>query len=129
MATQRENLMAEILVELSKALQNKNNRALSELHAKIFPNRMRSFSRQEPMRKPARAVDEETAKRFSEFPSREALQEHLEKEFPEKLAIANLARSISVPVTKADNYETLSDKIVDATVGYRLRSKAIRGRD
>lgn len=122
-------MAAEILAELTKALKSANVRALSELHAKVVSKAKGASRQQEAEKKASREIDEKTARRFSEFSSRETLYEHLEREYPEKLAIANLARSISVPVTKADTYESLSDKIVDATVGYRLRSKAIRGRD
>lgn len=129
MPTLRDKMAAEILAELTKALKSQSAHALPDLHEKIFPKKRGPSRRQEPEKKLARTIDEETAKRFSEFSSRESLHRYLQKEYPEKLSIANLARSISVPVTKADNYESLIDKIIDATVGYRLRSKAIRGRN
>jgi len=38
-----------------------------------------------------------------------------------------LARSFEVPVRKEDNLERLRDRIIDATIGARLNSQAIRG--
>jgi hypothetical protein len=44
-----------------------------------------------------------------------------------KADLVELARLLDVPVTKSDNIERLREKVVEATVGYRLASKAIRG--
>ncbi|GEO41483.1 hypothetical protein SAE02_56310 [Skermanella aerolata] len=40
-----------------------------------------------------------------------------------------IAREMSIPVQSSDTIETIRNKIVDATVGYRLRSKAIRDKN
>ncbi len=38
-----------------------------------------------------------------------------------------LSRSLDLPVQKTDSADRLRDRIVEATVGFRLRSEAIRG--
>jgi len=132
--TSPQKLAAEILAELAKALKNEDESALRELHSRVMQKRKRAAmptSRKDAAKARAREAipsDPETAKRFSNFPSREALENYLQDRYPEKVSIAMLARSLKVPVTKADNYDSLLDKIVDATVGYRLRAEAIRGR-
>lgn len=43
--------------------------------------------------------------------------------------LQELARTLDIPSTNRDNVARLRDKIIEATVGYRLRSSAIRGRE
>jgi len=45
-----------------------------------------------------------------------------------KASLELVARHIDLPVTQRDNMETLREKIIEATIGYRLRSMAIQGR-
>lgn len=51
----------------------------------------------------------------------------LRRAAPTKTDLVNLARHLDLPVSKRDTVEQLSDRIVDTTIGYRLRSAAIRG--
>ncbi|NSX33193.1 hypothetical protein HTK96_07405 [Brevundimonas vesicularis] len=71
--------------------------------------------------------DGKLREKFSRFENREELQRFLSSSYPRKSDIEPLLRSLRVPVIKTDAYEAMVDKIVDATVGYRLRSQAIRG--
>jgi hypothetical protein len=64
---------------------------------------------------------------FSKFESRERLQDFLSKKYARKTDIEPVMRALRIPVIKTDTYDVMIDKIVDATVGYRLRSQAIRG--
>jgi len=45
-----------------------------------------------------------------------------------KPSLELIARYIDVPVSQRDNMETLREKIIEATIGYRLRSMVIQGR-
>lgn len=52
----------------------------------------------------------------------------LEKHSLTRNQLAALAKLLDIPVTKRDSVEHVKRKIVDATIGFRLRSQAIRGR-
>lgn len=51
----------------------------------------------------------------------------LDDSFGTKKALEQIARHLDVVVSKQDKAETLRDKIIEATVGARLRSEAIQG--
>ena len=53
----------------------------------------------------------------------------LESTFQNKAGLENFARFIDVPVVKKDKVSQLREKIVEATIGAIIRSKAIQGED
>lgn len=59
--------------------------------------------------------------------SREEASQYLDATFSTKKALDQIARHLDVPVPKQDKVETIRDKIIEATVGARLRSEAIKG--
>lgn len=59
--------------------------------------------------------------------SREAGLSLLVEAFGTKRSLERFARYLDVGVQKRDTIETLRDKVVSTTIGYRLRSDAIRG--
>jgi DNA polymerase III gamma/tau subunit len=62
-------------------------------------------------------------------PNRAEASKFLERGFETKKILEQLARHLDVAVLKQDKTETLRDKIIEATVGARLRSEAIQGGD
>lgn len=65
--------------------------------------------------------------KLTAFPSRAEASRFLESGFETKKVLEQIARHLDVPVLKQDKTETLRDKIIEATVGARLRSEAIQG--
>lgn len=61
------------------------------------------------------------------FADRDEALRHLAIVADTRKSIELVARHLSIPVTKSDKVEGLREKIVEATVGARLRSQAIRG--
>lgn len=59
--------------------------------------------------------------------SRSDASKFLEDSFGTKKALERIARHLDVLVSKQDKAETLREKIIEATVGARLRSEAIQG--
>ncbi len=59
--------------------------------------------------------------------SRAEASKFLDDSFGTKKALDQIARHLDVVVLKQDKVETLRDKIIEATVGARLRSEAIQG--
>jgi len=52
----------------------------------------------------------------------------LERHSPTRSRLEALAKLLDISVTKRDSVEHIRTKIVDTTIGFRLRSKAIRGK-
>jgi ubiquinone biosynthesis protein UbiJ len=70
---------------------------------------------------------EEIAAKLQTLRSREAGERLLQDEAPHRPALEALARSLQLPVQRDDTIERLRAKIVENTIGSRLRSEAIRG--
>jgi hypothetical protein len=68
-----------------------------------------------------------TIQTLTNFENRQEAQSFLELHFPTKRSLEVIARSIDIPIVRQDKVETLRDKIVESTVGARIRSKAIQG--
>ena len=64
---------------------------------------------------------------LTDLPSRDEAKRWLEEKFPSKRALEAIARHLDMPVLRQDKLEELRDKIVEATVGARIRSQAIQG--
>lgn len=59
--------------------------------------------------------------------TREEGTEFLENACRSKEDLIRLAKYIDIPVQKTDNVSQLRERIIEATIGYRLRSAAIQG--
>lgn len=62
------------------------------------------------------------------IPSRESAVAYLGHHELTKRSLEAIARKMDVPVSREDNTKTLMEKIIEGSVGARLRSEAIRGR-
>lgn len=60
---------------------------------------------------------------------RERGEEYLREVASTRAALTRIAGAMDLPAMKTDNVERLRDRIIEATIGYRLRSDAIRGTD
>ena len=69
----------------------------------------------------------EMKEKLSVLVTREAAESYLDSVAPRKVDLITLARYLKIPIHNSDTVERLRDKIVDSTVGFRLRSHAIRG--
>ena len=120
-------LIAAILSEVTKVIKSGDEQRIRDLYVRLLGKEKPGRSSQK-VGKVQQELKLEDAESFANFETREQLEAHLEEAYPSKHEIAAVARVLKAPVTKADNYESLLNKIVDATVGYRLRSETIRGR-
>lgn len=66
--------------------------------------------------------------KLTSFSSRDEASDFLLRTFETKKSVEQLARSLDIPILKQDKVETLRDKIIEATVGARIRSEAIKGK-
>ena len=80
---------------------------------------------------PPKGIDSERMKEIEEelhrLRSREDGERLLQNEAPNRPALESLARFFQLPVQKDDTIERLRAKIIENTIGSRLRSKAIQG--
>lgn len=70
---------------------------------------------------------EDAIVRITSLPSRQDAQAFLDSNFSSKKALEVIARKLDIPIIRQDKVEDLRDKIVEATVGARIRSQAIQG--
>jgi hypothetical protein len=70
----------------------------------------------------AKLVSEITA-----LTSREEAQDFLDSKYGTRKALEPIARNLDIPIMKQDKIDVLRDKIIEATVGARIRSQAIQG--
>ncbi len=70
---------------------------------------------------------EDAIAQVTALPSRQDAQVLLDAKFPSKKALEIIARKLDIPIIRQDKVEDLRDKIVEATVGARIRSQAIQG--
>lgn len=64
---------------------------------------------------------------FSSFENRDALEGYILDTYPTKAHVVTVARKLRVHITKMDDFSAVINKVIDATLGYRLRQQAIRG--
>ena len=69
----------------------------------------------------------EMRQRLDEFSTREDGAGYLRQRGLTKRELEQLARSLDLPVLKSDTAEKLLNKIIEATIGFRLRSEAVHG--
>jgi hypothetical protein len=67
--------------------------------------------------------------KLRDLPSRDAGVAFLHVQAPTRRALEVLARFLQLPVQRDDTVERLRTKIVESTVGSRLRSDAIQGKE
>ena len=133
-----KRLLSQIFLGIGHAVERGDAQTLDEIH-RILKDKRPSSS---PVRKvvgksgfleknSAVLIEHESASEFREkflkFESREELSEFITLNYPRKADIISIGRELKIPVTKNDDYEALVDRIIDATIGYKLRSRAIRG--
>ena len=59
--------------------------------------------------------------------NRDEAQQFLNTNFSTRKYVELIARKLDIPISKQDKVEILRDKVIEATVGARVRSQAIQG--
>lgn len=70
---------------------------------------------------------EEIRATLSGMDSREIGYSYLEELGLNREKLRHLASALDLPMPRSDTVEKVKDRIIEATIGYRLRSEAIRG--
>ena len=122
MAASALRRLAAALEQMSEDEIAKLNDPNCEIEIKVIRRR----SKEEVSPEALLDLNEIVAK-LTKFPSRAEASQFMEATFDTKKTLDRIARHLDVPVLKQDKVETLRDKIIEATVGARLRSEAIKG--
>ena len=89
------------------------------------------ITRKRNKEEPVPSVSEEDLQsliaRITGMSNREEAQQFLDISFSTRKSIEPIARRLDIPIMKQDKIEILRDKIIEATVGARIRSEAIQG--
>lgn len=72
-------------------------------------------------------ISDEDISRLEQYESREQLGVFLKATYQRKSELETIARTLKLSVNKTLNYDDIVEKIIDASIGYKLRSRAIRG--
>lgn len=99
---------------------------LSDPNCEIEIKVIRRRVKEEPSPEALENINELVAK-LTAFPSRADASQFMEATFETRKTLDQIARHLDVPVLKQDKLEVLREKIIEATVGARLRSEAIKG--
>ena len=77
----------------------------------------------------AKSTDKFDLSPLDNFQTRKEVELFLEEVAKNKSDLEKIARQLKLPLSKREDHQELIDKIVDLSVGYKLRSKAIRGKE
>ncbi|WP_162641558.1 hypothetical protein [Streptosporangium sp. 'caverna'] len=72
---------------------------------------------------------EQIREALSEFGERDSGKEYLNRLDLSKANLQELAYFMDLPIPKSDTIDSIKDRIIESTIGYKLRSQAIRGDD
>lgn len=128
--SQAEISLRTVFRRLTEALNSLSEDELKKLSdpqfaVEIKVVRRRSKDEQGPLVSDISA--EEAIKKLVVQVSRQDAQALLEEQYSSKKALELIARKLDIPITRQDKVDDLRDKIVEATVGARIRSQAIQG--
>lgn len=122
-------LVASALRRLATALEGMSDEELARLNEpgiEIEIKVLRRRSKEEAA--PVVQVDlTDIVAKLTVATSRADASKFLEENFGKRKVLEQIARRLDVVVSKQDKTETLRDRIIEATVGARLRSEAIQG--
>lgn len=126
--TRAQRLIIKQLLEAVQSLPNEEFEKLSNdsylLEIKVT---RKKCLRNVAHKSDTKALSTEIIDVMERFQSREEAMVYLSENIGTRKEIEVVARKLDIPVSQQDKAETLKEKIVEATVGARLRSLAIKG--
>lgn len=129
MATQKNNLSAalhRILAAFAELSEDDLDKLLDDGYTiKIKVVRVRS--KEESATSQADVDIPAVITKLTDFTSREEAQRFLDENFGGRKLLEPIARKLDIPIMSQDKVDVLRDKIIEATVGARMRSQAIQG--
>lgn len=120
--------LARAIASFFRGLTDEDIAALASGDARIVVEYRRAPRRKTPSRRVAVDVNY-VHEELSRASSREEARAVLEELSPLREQLKQVAKHLDLPTPKSDTVDRLRDRIVDGTVGFRLRSDAIRSAD
>lgn len=115
------------LTEALDALSEDELKKLSDPQYAVEIKAIRRRAKDDASLFPSDTSAEDAIAQITSLPSRQDAQALLDSKFSSKKALEMIARKLDIPIIRQDKVEDLRDKIVEATVGARIRSQAIQG--
>lgn len=112
----------DLLNQAKQALRKKSTEKSSDLKAQPAKQTSMEYGRYGQKFTEKDVLDE--INRFSDLTS---LRSHLKDKYVTRADIDAVSRSLSIPVPKSLDYEGVIERVIEATLGYKLRSQAVRG--
>ncbi|QKO21099.1 hypothetical protein [Rhodoferax sp. BAB1] len=120
-------LVFKRLTEALGALSEDELKKLSDPQYSVELKVIRRRAKDEPSHLSLDTSAEEAIAQITALSNRQDAQALLDSKFSSKKALEMIARKLDIPIIRQDKVEDLRDKIVEATVGARIRSQAIQG--
>nr|VFK78719.1 MAG: hypothetical protein BECKSD772D_GA0070982_10234 [Candidatus Kentron sp. SD] len=127
-------VMAKVLTKIAQAVRRLDESEIERLLAGDFRVELVLETREKRHDKNAGNPDADAANDISDVAQRlRGLGDRaegrtlLDERVPNKDSLTRLVRYLDLPLHRQETKERLKEKIIDATIGYRLRSRAIRG--
>jgi len=128
--SQAEINLLIVFRRIAEALDSLSEEELKKLSDPQFSVEIRSIRRRgkdEQNLLPADTAAKNAIEQLSLLLTRQDAQLFLDSKYSSKKALEAIARGLDIPIIRQDKVEDLRDKIVEATVGARIRSQAIQG--
>lgn len=128
--SQAEINIITVFRRISEALDSLSADELKRLSDPLFTVEVRAVRRrakEESALFPTDASVEELIMEITALSTRQEAQSLLDAKCPARKSLEPIARHLDIPIVKQDKVEALRDKIIEATVGARIRSQAIQG--
>ncbi len=125
-----KNVLSNALRRITNAIDDLDEEEFSKLIDDSYNIEIRLTRKRNKDESPITNLETNIAdliSKLTNFPSREEAQRFLETNGSTRKALEPIARSLDIPVLKQDKVDVLRDKIIEATVGARIRSQAIQG--
>ncbi len=128
--SQAEVNILTVFRRISEALDSLSEEELKRLTDPLYTVEVRAVRRrtkEESALFPTDASVEEIITEITALATRQEAQFLLDAKCPARKTLEPIARKLDIPIVKQDKVEVLRDKIIEATVGARIRSQAIQG--
>jgi len=125
-----KNSISKIFNILSKELQKFSDEELADISSGKAKIKIAMINNSSTSKKSiARDIDCQKIKSdLNSFQTREEGLEYLNLQCKTKKELTALAKIIDIPVQKTDKIDQLKEKIIESTIGFRLRSAAIQNK-
>lgn len=123
-------ILALLLRKFTKEIESLSDAELEDLADSQDPliNKVRPGVRNDKAQTKEEKIDASTIIRaLKEFKNRDEGAKYLIGVTPTKGQLTIIAKGLDLPVGKRNSQEEIAAKIIEATIGYRIRSAAIRG--